>query len=141
VNLNPKLKFFGLFFLLAAGLLGCATSSGPGGTGRSEVQAAPGIPIETLFQAAMSAGNKMNYSGTQEGNSLVMVKQLPFGDAYFGVKPGKNRITVSAIPGAAGAPPGIRVEGEYLGNPLDSDRRNCLPCDINKIKEAIREVR
>jgi hypothetical protein len=141
MNLNPALKSFGLFVVLAAGLFGCATSSGPGGVGRGEVQVAPGIPRETVFQAAITAGNQMNYSVTREGNSLVMVKELLFGDAYFGSKPGKNRITVSAVPGAVGAPPGIRVEGEYLGNPLDSDRRNCLPCDVNKIKEAIREVR
>jgi hypothetical protein len=141
MNLNLTLKSFGLFVGLAAGLFGCATSSGPGGIGRGEVQVAPGIPIQRLFQAAVSAGDQMNYSVAQEGSSLVLIKQLPFGDGYFGVKPGRNRITVSPVPGADGAPPGIRVEGKYLGDIRDSNLRNCLPCDVDKIKEAIREAR
>jgi hypothetical protein len=83
----------------------------------------------------------MNYSVDQEGSSLVLIKQLPFGDGYFGVKPGRNRITVSPVPGADGAPPRIRVEGEYLGDIRDSNIRNCVPCDVNQIKKAIREAR
>jgi hypothetical protein len=141
MNLNPTLKSFGLFIVLAAGLFGCATSSGPGGIERGEVQVASGIPIQRLFQAAVSAGDQMNYSVAQEGSSLVLIKQLPFGDGYFGVKPGRNRITVSPVPGADGAPSRIRVEGEYLGDIRDSNIRNCVPCDVNQIKKAIREAR
>jgi hypothetical protein len=135
-----KIKIAGLFFFLATGLVGCATPAGV--TGRDEVKVAPGVSTETLLRAAALAGDRMNYS-VKQGNRLFMEKILPLGAGYFSLKPAdhRNRITVSAIPGAAGGSPQVQVDGEYLGDPRDSALHNCVPCDVNQIKKAIREAR
>ena len=139
----PGVKSIGLLFVLAVGLLGCATPSGLNDPRKDEFSAAPGISIETVFRTATAAGDQMRYTATREGNRLVMTKRLPVGTSYFGGNPAghQNRIIVSATSGADSAPPVVRVEGEYLGNPLDSDLHNCVSCDVNKIKKAIREAR
>ncbi|MCU0579036.1 MAG: hypothetical protein MUF69_05745, partial [Desulfobacterota bacterium] len=36
--------------------------------------------------------------------------------------------------------PEVQVEGEYLGDPRDKDIRNCVPCDVNQIKKALKEA-
>jgi hypothetical protein len=134
-------KITGLFFLLALGPAGCATT--PGGSAWDQVTVSPGVSIEALLRTAASAGNQMNYSIKQGGGRLVMEKQLPAGAGHFGgnLANHRNRITVSAEPGAPGGSPEVRVDGEYLGDPRDRDVYNCLDCDVNKIKKAIREAR
>ncbi|MBI5582261.1 MAG: hypothetical protein HY892_00405 [Deltaproteobacteria bacterium] len=138
-----KLKFVGWLMVLVAGLCGCATPSGSNGPARDEIQLAPGVSIETGFRAASAAGNQMNYSVKQDGNRLIMEKRLPTGAGHFGgnLANHRNRITVSPVPGTAGGSLEVRVVGEYLGDPRDKDVYNCLTCDVNKIKKAIREVR
>ncbi len=137
------LKSFGLLFVLAAGLWSCATSPGPGGAGKDEIQVAPGISVEAVLRAATAAGKQMNYAVTREDNRLVMAKRLPFGVGNIVGDPARhqNRITVSALPGATGAPIEVRVVGEYLGDLRNRDLANCVPCDVNQIKKAIREAR
>jgi hypothetical protein len=137
------LKSFGLLFVLAAGLGGCATSPGLNGAGKDAIQVAPGISVEAVLQAATAAGKQMNYAVTREGNRLVMAKRLPFGVGNIVGDPARhsNRITVSAIPGEVGASTEVRVEGEYLGDLRNRDLANCVPCDVSQIKKAIRETR
>lgn len=131
----------GLLFLLALGLFGCATPASV--AERDGVIVAPGVTSEMGLRAAAAAGNQMHYSIKEQGNRLVMEKQLPTGAGHFGgnLANHRNRITVSAGPGAAGSSPEIQVTGEYLGDPRDRDVYNCMPCDVNKIKKAIREAR
>jgi hypothetical protein len=138
-----RLKFCGLLFLLLAGPFGCATPSGSNGPGNDELQMAPGTSAENVLRAAAAAGKQMNYAGTREGNRLILSKRLPFGAGNIVGDPAKhqNRITVSAVPEAAGAPLGVRVEGEYLGDLRNKDLFNCLSCDVNEIKKAIRGAR
>jgi hypothetical protein len=138
---KPKFKIAGMIFLLSACLVGCATPAGV--TGRDQVKTPPGLSTETLLRAASLAGKRMYYSVKQEGNRLVMEKSLPLGAGFFlpDMSNHRNRITVSAVPGAAGGSPEVQVDGEYLGDPLDKDIRNCVPCDVNQIKKAIQEAR
>jgi len=137
------MKFYGLVFLLAFSLGGCATSPGFNGSGKDEIPVAPGISVETVLRAASNAGKQMNYNVTREGSRLVMTKWVPFGVGNIVGDPDRhrNRITVSAVPGAPGAPTEVRVEGEYLGDLRNRDIGNCVLCDVNKIKKAIREAR
>lgn len=137
------LKSLGLLFVLAAGLWSCATAPGLNGYGEDAIQIAPGISVEAVIQAATGAGKQMNYAVTREGNRLVMAKRVPFGVGNIVGDPARhqNRITVSALPGATGAPMEVRVVGEYLGDLRNRDLANCLPCDVNQIKKAIREAR
>jgi hypothetical protein len=138
---KSKFKIAGMIFFLSAWLIGCATPAGV--AGRDKVKAAPGVSTETLLRAAALAGDRMNYSVKQEGNRLFMERSLPLGAGYFSTNPAhhRNRITVSADPGVAGGSPEVQVDGEYLGDPRDRDIRNCVPCDVNRIKKAIREAR
>lgn len=140
MQLLPKLRPFGMIIFLAVGLFGCATPSGSSSAGREPVPLTPGTSIETAFRAATAAGKEMNYTITGGGNTLVMEKQLPLGLGNIVSNPAKhrNRITVSAVPAADGAPTVIRVEGEYLGEMRNADLNNCISCDVNKIKKAIR---
>ena len=137
------LKSWGLLFLLAIGFWGCAASPVHSGGEKDALQVAPGISVETVLRAASAAGKQMNYNVTQEGNRLVMAKRLPLGVGNIVGDPARhaNRITVAAIPGGAGAPTEVRVEGEYLGDIRNRDLANCVPCDVNQIKKAIRGAR
>lgn len=140
MQLLPKLKPLVLIFVLTAGLWGCATPSGSNGAGRDAIQLPPGLSVERALRAAAAAGKEMNYTVNGGGNQLVMEKQLPIGVGNIGTNPARhrNRINVTAVPEAAGAPALIRVEGEYLGEIGYSEQFSCLICDVNKIKKAIR---
>jgi len=135
------IKIAGLLFLMALGMSGCATTGGT--TDRDKVVVAPGVSTDRLLRAAAAAGAQMNYSVKQEGNRLLMEKILPLGSGYFVPNPAKHRnsIIVSVVPGSSGGSPEALVEGEYLGDLRDRDIRNCVPCDVNQIKKALREAR
>jgi hypothetical protein len=138
---NSKIKIVGLISIVSVWLVSCATTADV--AGRDEIKAAPGVSTARLLKTAAAAGGQMNYSVKQEGNLLIMERSLPFGAGYFIPNPAKhrNRITVTAVPGAAGDSPEVRVVGEYLGDLRDRDVHNCVPCDVNQIKKAIREAR
>jgi hypothetical protein len=36
--------------------------------------------------------------------------------------------------------PGDADRRENLGDPRDKDIRNCVPCDVNQIKKALKEA-
>lgn len=135
------IEIAGLLFLMALGMSGCATTGDM--ADRDKVVVAPGVSTDRLLRAAAAAGAQMNYSVKQGDDHLLMEKVLPLGSGYFVPNPAKhrNRITVSIVPGAAGGSPEVTVEGEYLGDIRDRDVRNCVPCDVNRIKKAIREAR
>lgn len=143
MNFFTRLKISGLLPAILALLTGCATMSGSEGLSRNDIPVSPGISLERVLQAAAAAGEQMNYTVVGDGGRLVMTKQLPLGSGYFTFNPAnqKNRITVTAITVPSGGQPAIRVEGEFLGDRRDEDIRNCLKCDVNKIKKAVRDVR
>jgi hypothetical protein len=132
-----------LLLTISAMLSACATPSGSVGPSGSDIPVPPGISVERVLKAAAAAGSDMNYTVVGDGGRLVMTKQLPLGSGYFTFNPAnqKNRITVTAITVPSGGQPAIRVEGEFLGDRRDEDIRNCLKCDVNKIKNAVRDVR
>lgn len=135
------IEISGLLFLMALGMSGCATPAGV--AERNRIMAAQGVSIDRLLRTAVAAGEQMGYSVRQEANRLFMEKSLPLGSGYFIPSAAKhrNRITVSVFPDAASGTPEVQVEGEYLGDPRDQDIRNCVPCDVNQIKKALKEAR
>ena len=143
MNFFSRFKISGLLPAILALLTGCATLSGSDGLSRGDIPLSPGISVERVLQAAAAAGEQMNYTVVRDGSSLIMTKQLPLGAGYFTLNPAnqKNRIAVTAITVPSGGQPALRIEGEFLGDPRDKDIRNCLNCDVNKIINAIRDVR
>jgi len=137
-----RLKISGLLPAILALLTGCATMSGSDGLSKGDIPVPPGISVERVLQAAAAAGSDMNYTVVGDGGRLVMTKQLPLGAGYFTFNPAnqKNRITVTAITVPSGGQPALRVEGEFLGDRRDEDVRNCLNCDVNRVRKAISQV-